>query len=317
MKAMAATALFRRFVDYVGYLAMRIFICIVQSCSIDLCERIASFAAWLIADVLHLRESTTLGNIQKAFPHLPEPQQRRLVRKMWRHLLIMLCEIAHSPRRIHRNNWRNYVHVRNEQLLVGRLISERPTVTVTGHFGNFEMAGYLSGLFGFPTYTIARPLDNPFIHDFVNAFRGATGQFILSKDGSSGEVQRILDQGQTLALLADQHAGPKGCWVEMFGQPTSCHKAVALFSLSSGAPQALVWAKRERAMLHFELICADVYDPAEDPARSHTVTTLSQWYLDYLEAIICEAPEQYWWVHRIWRGERPKRRKRKRTAQAA
>jgi KDO2-lipid IV(A) lauroyltransferase len=34
---------------------------------------------------------------------------------------------------------------------------------ISGHFGNFEVGGYLNGLFGFRTYTIARPLDNPFL----------------------------------------------------------------------------------------------------------------------------------------------------------
>lgn len=300
--------------DYAAYLVLRCFICCVQSLSLERCEQLADGLAWCFARVIRLRERTVLTNMTKAFPHLPEPRQRELVEEMWRHLFLMLFEIAHAPRRVHRSNWRKYVHVENEQTLVSRLIDERPSVVLTGHYGNFELAGYLSGLFGFPTYTIARTLDNRHVNDYVNRFRGATGQFILPKDGSSGEVERILNQGETLALLADQHAGAKGCWVEMFGQPTSCHKAVALFSLSSKAPQVVLWAQRRGGPLHFELIAADSYDPLEDTDRSHSVTTLSQWYLDHLEQVIRDAPEQYWWLHRIWRGERPQRRRRKKAA---
>ena len=40
------------------------------------------------------------------------------------------------------------------------------------------------GLFGFPTYTVARRLDNPYLDRFVNEFRGRTGQFMLPKQGS-------------------------------------------------------------------------------------------------------------------------------------
>ena len=46
-----------------------------------------------------------------------------------------------------------------------------------------------------------------------------------------------------LVLLGDQHAGPKGCWVDFFGQPASCHKGVALFTLTSGAPMAVLDAE--------------------------------------------------------------------------
>ncbi len=300
--------------DYAVYLLVRVIFCIIQACSLKFCGDMSKGFAWLAADVLRFRHKTVTANLAKAFPEHPEQQRHAMLKAMWAHLFLMLCEIAHAPRRLHRSNWRQFVNVTNEQMLVGLLISERPSVIVTGHFGNFEMSGFLSGLFGFPTYTIARPLDNRYLHDFFNRFREATGQFMLDKDGSANDVQHILDSGETLGLLADQHAGPKGCWVEMFGQPTSCHKAVALFSLSSGAPIAVMTAKRIGSPLHFELATADTWDPAQDDGREFNVRSLTQWYCDHLEAFIRQAPEQYWWVHRVWRGGPPKRKKRVRTA---
>ncbi len=314
VEAAARKSRIGQFVDYGVYLVVRIFVCVIQACSLETCHTIASFLAWLFADVLRVRHRTLDGNLRKAFPEKSEAERRKLARSMWRHLLVMLCEIAHAPRRIHRSNWRKYVRLRQMQPLAHALLTERPVVTVTGHFGNFEMAGYLSGLFGYPTYTIARPLDNPHLDRFVNQFRGATGQFMLPKEGSAPAVQRVMEAGETIALLADQHAGPSGCWVEMFGQPTSCHKAVALFALSSGAPLLISYARRTGKPMHFELGMADHYDPELDVQRSHNVTTLTQWYCDHLERLIRESPEQYWWVHRVWRGAPPKRGRRKRAA---
>ena len=111
-----------------------------------------------------------------------------------------------------------------------------PDGLVTGHYGNFEIAGYVLGMFGFPSFTIARKLDNPYLDRFVNQFRGSTGQFILPKQGCAPQVEAILQMGGILSLLGDQHAGDKGCWVEFLGRPASCHKAVALFTITSGAP---------------------------------------------------------------------------------
>ncbi len=304
----------RRAGDYLVYLIARVIICIIQACSLERCDTMAKGIAWIAADVLRLRHKTVEANLKRAFPNHSDQQRHAILKKMWAHLFLMICEIAHAPRRLHRSNWRQFVNVTNEQMLVGMLISERPAVIVTGHYGNFEMSGFLSGLFGFPTYTIARPLDNRYVRDFFNRFREATGQFMLDKDGSANDVQRVLDNGETLGLLADQHAGPKGCWVEMFGQPTSCHKAVALFSLTSGAPIAVMTARRSSGPLHFELATADTYDPMQDHDREFNVRSLTQWYCDHLENFIRQAPEQYWWVHRIWRGERPKRKKRQRAA---
>ncbi len=54
--------------------------------------------------------------------------------------------------------------------MMRELFSNRPRVFVSGHFGNFELAGYTLGLFGFSTFTVARPLDNPYLDEFVNHF---------------------------------------------------------------------------------------------------------------------------------------------------
>ena len=52
------------------------------------------------------------------------------------------------------------------------LISDRPVIVVTGHFGNFELGGYALGILGFPTFTVARNLDNRYLDEYLAGFRG-------------------------------------------------------------------------------------------------------------------------------------------------
>ena len=52
----------------------------------------------------------------------------------------------------------------------------RPMIFLTGHYGNWEMAGYLFGVFGFPTVSVARTLDNPYLDRYLRSFRERTGQ---------------------------------------------------------------------------------------------------------------------------------------------
>ena len=111
------------------------------------------------------------------------------------------------------------ITLHNADQMVRAFFDDRPTVLVCGHYGNFEVSAYVLGILGFPSYTIARPLDNPYLDRFLNDFRGLTGQYILSKTGSSKQVEAVLAGGGILALLGDQYAGPKGCWVDFFGTP--------------------------------------------------------------------------------------------------
>jgi KDO2-lipid IV(A) lauroyltransferase len=167
------------------------------------------------------------------------------------------------------------------------------------------------GVLGFPSFTIARPLDNPYVDRFLNEFRGLTGQYILSKDGGAAEAQQVLARGGILALLADQHAGRKGCWVEFFGRPASSHKGIALFTLASEAPTMFCYARRTGGPLVHKMGTDEVLEPRTMPAEMRTVSGITEWYTRKLEDTIRQAPEQYWWLHRRWREQPPAKGKRK------
>ena len=115
------------------------------------------------------------------------------------------------------------------------------------------MGGYVLGILGFPTYTVARTLDNPYLDRFVNRFRAGTGQHIIPKNGGYQQILDVLAGGGTMTFLADQYAGPKGCWVEFFGRPASAHKAIALLALDNDARVSVCAARRLGRPMQFEL----------------------------------------------------------------
>jgi KDO2-lipid IV(A) lauroyltransferase len=116
-------------------------------------------------------------------------------------------------------------------------------------------------------------------------------------------VAIVLEENGAIGLLGDQAAGPRGCWVEFFGQPASVHKAIGVFALSSNAPILVCSAtRRERRLFDYDLRLEGVADPAAGAEDTAGLTAVSQWYTSLLERAIRRAPAQYWWVHRRWRG---------------
>jgi KDO2-lipid IV(A) lauroyltransferase len=297
----------QRQMDVVVYVVVRVVIGFVQAVPLEICERGAGVLATLFDRVLRVRRDVVDENLRNVFPELTERQRRRMAWRMWRHLFLMAAEIAHTPRKVHRTNWREHSRIVRLEEFVGTLLSGRPVVLISAHFGNFELGGYLMGLFGFPTYTVARKLDNPHLDRFVNDFRGRTGQFILPKRGCRERIGRVLSSGGMLALLGDQAAGEKACWVTFFGRPASTHKAVALFSLSSDAPTMVSYARRLGRPLQYEVGPAAIVDPRDPDFALGSIPLLAQWYTDQLERLVRETPDQYWWLHRRWKGEPPAR----------
>jgi KDO2-lipid IV(A) lauroyltransferase len=304
----------RRVADFLVYLAVRIAICVAQALRIETGQMLAGWTARLFCHVLRIRAGVVDENLAHAFPELSPAQRRRIALQMWEHLFLLALEVAHAPRKIHETNWRRYVTLRGADELVRLMISDRPVLIVTGHFGNFELGGYVLGILGFPTHTIARPLDNPYLDRFVNRFRGGTGQHIIPKNGGYEQIEAVMARGGTMTLLADQYAGAKGCWVEFFGRPASAHKAIALLALTHDAPMVVSTARRLDRPLCIEMHAAAISDPRHSGDHVGSVRELTQWYTHKLEEIIRRCPEQYWWLHRRWKDTRAKRGDQRKAA---
>jgi Kdo2-lipid IVA lauroyltransferase/acyltransferase len=298
--------------DYAVYLIVRILICGVQALPMSWLAPLCRQLGWFSWHVLRLRRGVVEENLQIAFPQVSSRERERIALAMWHHLFLMIAEIAHAPRKVHRSNWREHSSMSHMREAIQVLIDARPTVIISGHLGNFELGGYLLALHGFPTHAIARPLDNIYLDKFVNRFRGSTGQYMLPKQGSGSEVTDLLNQGGTLVLLGDQFAGKGGCWVDFFGKPASTHKAVAVFSLGSQAPTMVTAALRVGKPLKFRMEIGGIVDPVDQRFQWGTVPLLTEWYTQTLEDLVRKSPDQYWWVHRRWKGDPTDRRRLRR-----
>jgi KDO2-lipid IV(A) lauroyltransferase len=264
---------------------------------------------------VHIRSKVVDENLAHAFPEMSAAERLQTARRMWEHLFILVLEVSHTPRKIHETNWRRYVKLANEAELVRYLLDDRPLLLIAAHLGNFEVGGYILGILGFPTYTVARTLDNPFLDRFLNRFRGGTGQHIIPKNGGYDQIAEVLARGDTMSFLADQYAGPHGCWVQFFGRPASAHKAIALFALDNNARMSVCASRRLDRPMQFELVNYAITDPhAADNESVGTIRELTQWYTTRLEELIRQTPDQYWWLHRRWKDTRKKKTKEKAAA---
>lgn len=309
--------MYRKSLDFIAYCMMRSLIALFQVMPLDMADSFCRLLAAVLSRPGGVRRGTFDQNMRLIFPDSTPRQRQLLCRAMWHHLMLMVCEIAWAPRRLHLANWPRVLRLRNNRELLKHLLSERPAVIVTGHFGNFEIGGYLVGLMGFPTVTIARRLDNEPLHRYLEQFRSTHGQFMVDKEGCAPLIDRHLSQAGTLSLLADQHAGKKGCWSKFMGADASCHKALALFALTSGAPLLVAATRRAGRPMFFETDCCAVADPLHDPEGTCSgVRGLTQWYNHRLAEAIAPAVEQYWWVHRRWR-RKPLKAAARKTAKRA
>ncbi len=118
--------------DWCVYVVVRLFICMVQAVRIETCVEMCRWLAWLADDVLKIRRKIIDDNIRGAFPQWSAARIDRVRRQMWEHLLVMVCEIAHVPRKLHDVPW--------PQVRIGRIHQLRDLLLDVGDLFLFGLA---------------------------------------------------------------------------------------------------------------------------------------------------------------------------------
>jgi Kdo2-lipid IVA lauroyltransferase/acyltransferase len=293
----------RRWLDYLVYLFVRLVVSIAQMLTIRQSYALGDFAAWIIYWVDARHRQVGLDNLEMAFGDRYSPAERdQIVRAIYRHFCRMLMEILHTPRRLHLTNYRDHVELVGHVPILDQLITGgRSIILLTGHYGNWELAGYVFGLFGFPMVSVARTLDNPFLDRYLRSFREATGQSLIPKTGGFDQMVEVLQSGRVLCFLADQDAGQRGLFVDFFGRPASTHKAIALLAIEHRTPVVVGVARRIGPGFRYEIRCEDIIDPADLTGTADDVRLLTQRFTSALERLIRQDPTQYLWLHRRWK----------------
>jgi Kdo2-lipid IVA lauroyltransferase/acyltransferase len=297
--------------NYSMYLLVRLVVATAQAMSIEQSYAFARVLAKVLYLVNKRHRKVGIENLREAFGDLyTEADRDRIIRGVYLHFSSMLMEILHIPRKLHPTTWRDRIKLVGHEKIVDRLLRGGPMIMLTGHFGNWEMAGYLFGVFGFPPNSVARTLDNPYLDRYLREFRERSGQKMIPKKGGYDQMLDVLRSGGVLSFLADQDAGERGMFVEFFGRPASTHKAIALMAIEHKAPVVVGYAKRIGPGFRYEVGCTEIIDPSEWTGSADDARLLTQRYTSAIEAIVRSDPEQYLWLHRRWKHQ-PKAKKKR------
>jgi KDO2-lipid IV(A) lauroyltransferase len=290
--------------DYAVYALVRSVVCIVQLLPWGGSLALARGLAWLAHRLDRRHRLVAADNVRHAFPHLDEPGVARLVRDSYLHLATMLVEIIRLPRTLRPANLYDHVHHAKPgdlELMRSWLGAGRARLVLTGHFGNWEVLCYVTGMAGFRGGILARRLDNPYLDRYLATLRRHTGHQLLDKNDDYDRVLKILADGGGIAMVGDQDAGPRGLFVDFFGRPASTFKSIALLSMEYNAPIFVVAAARVGWPLRYVVYLEDVILPEEYADRPDAARAITERYTHALERLVRRHPEQYFWLHRRWK----------------
>ena len=178
---------------------------------------------------------------------------------------------------------------------------ERGGVLLLGaHLTHTELAVRSIGeALGRPLHALVRRHNDPVIEGWIErSRRRVLGGTIAKKDVRG--LLRALQAGEPVAYLADQDFSYQHAFVPFFGVQAATMTAVPDLVARGSATMLPFWSRRD-ADGRFHIRIGPAWDgwPSGDPVRD------AARYMAELEAVVCEAPSQYLWVHRRFKTRPP------------
>lgn len=287
--------------NYTQYLALRLGAMAMHTFPVELNLNSAASIGSLLYRHSYRHRSRADAHLRMAMPGLPERERSRVAERSIQNLLKLGAEVMFTTRLIQHDTWPHHVRLNNLAESLDLVLSDRPTILVTGHYGNWEVLGYVMALLGMDLSAVARPIDNPLVNDWLLGVRERRGMRIITKAGATEEMLEVLDHGGTLGFIADQNAGQKGLFVPYFGRLASTYKSIGLLAQRYNAPVICGYARRWPRGFGFDVGVADIIRPEHWQQADDPLYYLTARYTRALETTVREAPEQYLWLHRRWK----------------
>jgi KDO2-lipid IV(A) lauroyltransferase len=291
--------------DWLLYVAVRVLVVFLYLFDVETNLRFACVLGRLMWKYYGRGRQRALDNLRASFPDKSEEWIEQTGRRSFEQLVMLMIDILFTPRLVKRYNLWDYADLRDVMPILERMRQGRGMLLVTGHYGNFEIVGYLLGLFGFDIYSIARPLDNKYLSRFLYEVRERRGQKIVDKKGAAEQMPEIAKKGGILGFIADQDAGKKGIFVDFFGRKASTYKSIGLLAITYDLPIVVGYSRRVGNRFFFEIGATRVIEPREWADKEDPLMWITAEYAKAIETFVREDPTQYWWLHRRWK-TRPK-----------
>jgi KDO2-lipid IV(A) lauroyltransferase len=171
----------------------------------------------------------------------------------------------------------------------------RPVILVTGHFGNYDASRAALIARGYRVGALYMPMANGYFNRHYERAIGAIGRplFPRGKKGL-GEMVRHLRSGGMLGMLIDQHMG-HGAPLTFFGKTALTALSAADLALKYDALLVPTYGIRGPDGLSFTIV-------VEPPIPTGTPEAMTQALNDSLEALVRRHMDQWFWIHRRWKG---------------
>ena len=184
-----------------------------------------------------IRRAVVESQIAAAFPEWDTAEVERVARAAYGHLGRTAVEAALLPGLSRSDVLSLFDGEGDWPIMAAAHAAGRGVIVVTGHIGNWELAGAYIAAKGVPIEGVTRRMTNPLFDRYLTSTRERAGLNVIADANAVRRIPRALRDGHVVALVADQ--GTKGMastYVPFFGRMAKTPRGPGVFALRMNVP---------------------------------------------------------------------------------
>ena len=179
---------------------------------------------------------------------------------------------------------------------------KKGVLAISGHIGNWDMAGALLGSHGMPVYAVADTFKPKKIDDLINGARERAGVKIIKLEtGSLRQIFTALKHNEIVMLLVDKPEPEEGVAVQFFGETAYVPGGPAAIAIKTGASLMFGYCTRRRGDKTFEGVLEPIeYEHLLTGDKEKDIQIVTQQIMSSMEEVVRRFPDQWYMFRQMW-----------------
>ena len=273
---------------------------VIRLFGLSLSRKLSFILAFIFFYVIPIRKQVVFSNLRKAFPEFDEKRLKEVAFGCYRSVVISFFEILYMQK-MSRSEIINMLNVDNADLIVKNYQEGKGVILLSAHFGNWELiAASMSARINIPFHVVVKHQRNPYVDRKINSIRVKWGNEIVSLGISIRNIYKELKNRNLVAMVADQRGSADGLRIKFFGINTAIYSGPAILALKTGVP--LIYGITIRQPDFSYKVVLEKINMGDLPdGEEEKVKEISQRLASFLEKYVRQYPEQWLWMHKIWK----------------
>ena len=198
--------------------------------------------------------------------------------------------------KLNRNFIKRYVKISGRQNLEMALGKGKGVIVLAAHLGNYELAGAILALLGYPLSVVALSHKDKRINRFFDNQRQRTGIKVIPTGAAIRGCFSALKRGDMLALLGDKNFSGQGVKLEMFSKYAYFPRGISFFALKAKAPIVSIVLVRENKYFYHLIISEAIPYSLDEQDETVVIKQCNK----VLEKYIKKYPQQWYMFQKHW-----------------